>query len=206
MILLIDNYDSFSYNLYQLIGALNPDIEVIRNNAKTVGEIRDMKPDCIILSPGPGKPKDAGICEDVVREMGGEVPILGVCLGHQAICEASGAVISYAKKLMHGKQSRVKLDVTSPIFRGLPEEVTVGRYHSLAVMEDTLPPGLREIARADDGEVMAVADVERKIYGLQFHPESIMTPEGKQMLRNFLTSSGIAAAEDSEKQNKYIEE
>ncbi|MGI6057148.1 MAG: anthranilate synthase component II [Bilifractor sp.] len=199
MILLIDNYDSFSYNLYQLIGALNPDIEVIRNNAKTVGEIRDMKPDCIILSPGPGKPKDAGICEDVVRELGGEVPILGVCLGHQAICEASGAVISYAKKLMHGKQSRAKLDVTAPIFRGLPEEVTVGRYHSLAVMEDTLPPGLREIARADDGEVMAVADVERKIYGLQFHPESIMTPEGKQMLRNFLTSSGIAAAEDSEK-------
>ncbi len=198
MILLIDNFDSFSYNLYQLIGALNPDIEVIRNNAKTVGEIKDMKPECIILSPGPGKPKDAGVCEDVVRELGGEVPILGVCLGHQAICEASGAVISYAKKLMHGKQSRVKLDVTSPIFAGLPEEVTVGRYHSLAVMEDTLPPQLKEIARADDGEVMAVADMERKIYGLQFHPESIMTPEGKQMLRNFLTSSGIAAAKDSE--------
>ena len=205
MILLIDNFDSFSYNLYQLIGALNPDIEVIRNNAKTVGEIKDMKPECIILSPGPGKPKDAGVCEDVVRELGGEVPILGVCLGHQAICEASGAVISYAKKLMHGKQSRVKLDVTSPIFAGLPEEVTVGRYHSLAVMEDTLPPQLKEIARADDGEVMAVADMERKIYGLQFHPESIMTPEGKQMLRNFLTSSGIAAAEDSE-EKKYIEE
>lgn len=198
MILLIDNFDSFSYNLYQLIGALNPDIEVIRNNAKTVGEIKDMKPECIILSPGPGKPKDAGVCEDVVRELGGEVPILGVCLGHQAICEASGAVISYAKKLMHGKQSRVKLDVTSPIFAGLPEEVIVGRYHSLAVMEDTLPPQLKEIARADDGEVMAVADMERKIYGLQFHPESIMTPEGKQMLRNFLTSSGIAAAKDSE--------
>lgn len=195
MILLIDNFDSFSYNLYQLIGALNPDIEVIRNNAKTVGEIKDMKPECIILSPGPGKPTDAGVCEDVVRELGGEVPILGVCLGHQAICEASGAVISYAKKLMHGKQSRVKLDVTSPIFAGLPAEVTVGRYHSLAVMEDTLPPQLKEIARADDGEVMAVADMERKIYGLQFHPESIMTPEGKQMLRNFLTSSGIAAAE-----------
>ena len=196
MILLIDNYDSFSYNLYQLIGALNPNIEVIRNNAKTVGEIRDMKPDCIILSPGPGKPKDAGVCEDVVRELGGEVPILGVCLGHQAICEASGAVISYAKKLMHGKQSRVKLDVSAPIFRGLPQEVTVGRYHSLAVMENTLPTELKEIARADDGEVMAVADIGRKIYGLQFHPESIMTPEGKQMLRNFLTSSGIAAAED----------
>ncbi|MGN0362704.1 MAG: anthranilate synthase component II [Bilifractor sp.] len=188
MILLIDNFDSFSYNLYQLVGSLNPDIEVIRNNAKSIGEIRDMKPDCIILSPGPGKPADAGVCEDVVRELGGQVPILGVCLGHQAICEAEGAVISYAKTLMHGKQSRVRLDVTAPIFRGLPEEVTVGRYHSLAVQENTLPPSLKEIARADDGEVMAVADIERKIYGLQFHPESIMTPEGGQMLQNFLSA------------------
>ncbi|MDD6350992.1 MAG: aminodeoxychorismate/anthranilate synthase component II [Lachnospiraceae bacterium] len=186
MILLIDNYDSFSYNLYQLIGSLNPDIEVIRNNEKTVAEIKEMKPDCIILSPGPGKPKDAGVCEEVVKELGGRIPMLGVCLGHQAICEAEGAEISYAKELMHGKQSRVKLDLSAPIFKGLPEEVTVGRYHSLAVMEDSLPASLKEIARADDGEVMAVADRDRKIYGLQFHPESIMTPEGPRMLENFL--------------------
>jgi anthranilate synthase component 2 len=186
MILLIDNYDSFSYNLYQLIGSLSPDIEVIRNNEKTVAEIKEMKPDCIILSPGPGKPKDAGVCEEVVKELGGRIPMLGVCLGHQAICEAEGARISYARELMHGKQSRARLDLSAPIFTGLPEEVTVGRYHSLAVMEDSLPASLKVIARADDGEVMAVADLERKIYGLQFHPESIMTPEGPRMLENFL--------------------
>lgn len=191
MILLIDNYDSFSYNLYQFIGSLNPDIEVIRNNEKTVSEIEEMKPDCIILTPGPGKPKDAGVCEEVVKELGGKIPMLGVCLGHQAICEAEGAEISYAKELMHGKQSRVKLDLSAPIFKGLPEEVTVGRYHSLAVMEDSLPASLKEIARADDGEVMAVADRDRKIYGLQFHPESIMTPEGPKMLENFLRTAGV---------------
>jgi len=196
MILLIDNFDSFSYNLYQLVGSLNPDIVVIRNNVKTVAQIRAMKPDCIILSPGPGKPGDAGVCEELVREMGGEVPILGVCLGHQAICEAEGATISYAKTLMHGKQSRVRLDVTAPIFKGLPDEVTVGRYHSLAVQEDTLPSGLKEIARADDGEVMAVADIDRRIYGLQFHPESIMTPEGTKMLQNFLSTVFETAEHD----------
>lgn len=186
MILLIDNYDSFSYNLYQLIGSLDPDITVIRNDEKSIPAIREMKPDCIILSPGPGKPSDAGVCEDVVRKLGGQIPILGVCLGHQAICEAEGATISYAKELMHGKQSKVKLDLSSPIFTGLPEEVTVGRYHSLAVMEKTLPAGLKVIAWADDGEVMAVANEKKMLYGLQFHPESIMTEEGQRMLENFL--------------------
>jgi anthranilate synthase component 2 len=189
MILLIDNYDSFSYNLYQLIGSLNPDITVIRNDEKTTEEIADMKPDCIILSPGPGRPADAGVCEDVVRKLGGKIPLLGVCLGHQAICEVYGAEITYARELMHGKQSEVELDTSSTIFKNLDRKVLVGRYHSLAAAEDTLPASLKEIARAEDGEVMAVADEERKIYGLQFHPESIMTPSGPQMLRNFLEIS-----------------
>lgn len=189
MILLIDNYDSFSYNLYQLIGSLNPDITVIRNDEKTTEEIADMKPDCIILSPGPGRPADAGVCEDVVWRLGGKIPLLGVCLGHQAICEVYGAEITYARELMHGKQSEVELDTSSAIFKNLDRKVLVGRYHSLAAAEDTLPASLKEIARAEDGEVMAVADEERKIYGLQFHPESIMTPSGPQMLRNFLEIS-----------------
>lgn len=192
MILLIDNYDSFSYNLYQLIGSINPDIEVIRNDAMTTEEIAKRNPSCIILSPGPGRPQDAGVCEDVVRKLGGQIPILGVCLGHQAICEAMGAMVTYAKKLMHGKQSEVSLDLSSPIFANLPEKVPVGRYHSLAVRSDTLPDTLREIAEAEDGEVMAVQSTEAAgkapIYGLQFHPESIMTPDGKMMLENFINS------------------
>ncbi|MCR4654090.1 MAG: aminodeoxychorismate/anthranilate synthase component II [Eubacterium sp.] len=186
MILLIDNYDSFSYNLYQLIGSVDPDIEVIRNDAKSVEEIREMKPSCIILSPGPGRPADAGVCEAVVKELAGEIPIMGVCLGHQAICEAEGAEVTYAKELMHGKQSEIRLNTASPIFKGMNEKEMVGRYHSLAVKRESLPENLREIAEADDGEVMAVADEKRALYGLQFHPESIMTPEGRCMLKNFL--------------------
>lgn len=189
MILLIDNYDSFSYNLYQLIGSLNPDITVIRNDEKTIEEIADMKPDCIILSPGPGRPADAGVCEDVVRKLGGKIPLLGVCLGHQAICEAYGAEITYARELMHGKQSEIELDTASAIFKNLDRIVSVGRYHSLAAAENTIPASLKVIARAEDGEVMAVADEKRKVYGLQFHPESIMTPSGPQMLHNFLKIS-----------------
>ncbi|MEE1114481.1 MAG: aminodeoxychorismate/anthranilate synthase component II [Eubacterium sp.] len=186
MILLIDNYDSFAYNLYQVIGSLNPDIRVIRNDAMTIKEIRELDPECIILSPGPGRPADAGVCEDVVKELGAEYPILGVCLGHQAICEASGAVVTYAKKLMHGKSSVVDLDLTSPLFNGMQAKETVGRYHSLAVKEDTLPAFLKVIARADDGEVMAVQHTEYPIFGMQFHPESIMTPHGRTMLKNFI--------------------
>jgi anthranilate synthase component II len=187
MILLIDNYDSFSYNLYQMVGAIDPDIKVIRNDELTVEEIRELKPDRIIISPGPGRPADAGVCEDVIRELRTSgIPILGVCLGEQGICEAYGATVGYAKELMHGKQSLTKIDTTSPIFRGLPEEVPVARYHSLAVEADTLPPDLKVIATADDGEVMGVQDVQYPVYGLQFHPESIMTPDGAAMLRNFL--------------------
>ena len=186
MIVLIDNYDSFSYNLYQLVGELNPNIEVVRNDALTVAELEAMQPEAIILSPGPGRPADAGICEEVALKLTGKVPILGVCLGHQAICETFGGVVTYAKELMHGKSSMAKVDTECPIFKGLPEEVRVARYHSLAAEEDALPECLQVIARTADGEVMAVKHREYSTYGLQFHPESILTPEGRTMLKNFL--------------------
>ncbi len=186
MILLIDNYDSFSYNLYQLIGSINPDIRVIRNDEKTIKEIAALGPDVIILSPGPGKPCDAGICTEAVKYFTGKIPILGVCLGHQGICEAFGATVSYAKTLMHGKQSKLEINNHIPIFRGLPDEIDGARYHSLAALEATLPSELIIIARADDGEVMAVKHRDYDVYGLQFHPESILTPEGRTILENFL--------------------
>ena len=186
MILLIDNYDSFAYNLYQLVGTINPDIRVVRNDELTVPELGALGASHLILSPGPGRPKKAGVCEDAIRALSGKLPILGVCLGHQAICEAYGATVTYAKTLMHGKQSAVTLDADCPIFAGLPETITVGRYHSLAAREDTLPPELKVTARTDDGEVMAVQHRKFPVFGLQFHPESILTPDGEAMLRNFL--------------------
>lgn len=186
MILLIDNYDSFSYNLYQLIGSINPDIRVIRNDAMTVDEIRDLKPEAIIISPGPGRPEDAGICIEAAKELGKEIPLLGVCLGHQSICAAFGGVVSYAKQLMHGKQSMTEMDTSCELFRGLPETVPVARYHSLALLEETIPDCLQVIARTEDGEVMGVKHKDYPIYGLQFHPESILTPDGKIMIENFL--------------------
>lgn len=185
MTLLIDNYDSFSYNLYQLVGALGPPVRVIRNDEMTIEEIRALHPDRIILSPGPGRPEDAGITMAAVQ-LGQEVPLLGVCLGHQAICAAFGGTVTYARQLMHGKQSRVTFDRSCPLFRGLPEQGLVARYHSLAVAADTLPPELKATARAEDGEIMAVQHRQYPIYGVQFHPESIMTPEGKAMLKNFI--------------------
>ena len=186
MILLIDNYDSFSYNLYQMIGEINPDIRVIRNNEMTVDVIRKMGPERIILSPGPGRPESAGIIIQVVKELGTDIPILGVCLGHQAICSAFGAVVTYAKELMHGKQSIVRFDRKCPLFQGCPETAPVARYHSLAADENTIPEELQVTAVTEDGEVMAVSHREYPIYGVQFHPESIMTPDGKTMLRSFL--------------------
>ena len=186
MILLIDNYDSFSYNLYQLVGELEPDIRVIRNDEMTVEQIRNMAPDRILLSPGPGRPEDAGVIIQVVKELGKEIPILGVCLGHQAICAAFGATVTYAKKLMHGKQSQVRFDTQSPLFVGLPQEGLVARYHSLAVDPDTLPECLQVTATTAEGEIMGVQHREYPIYGVQFHPESIMTPDGKAMLQNFI--------------------
>lgn len=195
MILLIDNYDSFSYNLYQLIGSLNPDILVVRNDSVTVGDVKRMNPEAVILSPGPGKPADAGICEEAVSALRGTVPIMGVCLGHQAIVEAYGGTVTYAKKLMHGKQSDVWIDRTSVLFRNLPETIRVGRYHSLAADESAIPRTLRVTARSEDGEVMAVEDAGRHVYGMQFHPESIMTADGPAILRNFLDAAASAKSE-----------
>lgn len=187
MILLIDNYDSFSYNLYQLVGSISPDIRVVRNDELTVEGIRALKPTHLILSPGPGRPADAGICEEAVRSLAGEMPILGVCLGHQAIFEAFGGSITYAKELMHGKQSRVRVDLSCPLFRGLEEVIPAARYHSLAAEESTLPECLRITARTEDGEVMGVMHREYPVYGVQFHPESILTPQGSRILNNFLS-------------------
>jgi len=185
MILLIDNYDSFSYNLYQLIGEIEPDIKVIRNNEMTVEQIKDLKPDRIILSPGPGRPENAGVIIDVVKTIH-DIPILGVCLGHQAICAAFGATVTYAKQLMHGKQSDVKFDTDCPLFKGCPAVAPAARYHSLAADADTIPAVLKITALTTDGEVMAVQHKEYPVYGVQFHPESIMTPDGKTMLNNFI--------------------
>ncbi len=189
MILLIDNYDSFSYNLYQLVGEIEPDIKVVRNDELTVEEIRALKPDRVILSPGPGRPEDAGNIIQVVREIGPEIPVLGVCLGHQAICAAFGAAITYAKELMHGKQSVVRFDPDCLLFRGCPDTAPVARYHSLAAGPDTIPGCLQITARTLDGEVMAVRHRDHPIFGVQFHPESIMTPDGKTMLNNFIKLS-----------------
>ena len=186
MILLIDNYDSFSYNLYQLIGSVEPDIKVIRNDDFTVREIEAMDPEAIILSPGPGKPADAGVCIEAVRYFAGKKPILGVCLGHQAICEAFGATVSYAKELMHGKQKDILQLAGNRLFRDLPERFPAARYHSLAAVEETMPETLRVTARCSDGEIMAVEHRDYPIFGLQFHPESVMTPDGKKMIENFM--------------------
>lgn len=186
MILLIDNYDSFSYNLYQLVGQIQPDIRVIRNDEMTVEEIQTLQPERIILSPGPGRPEDAGIIMEVVTSLGSEIPILGVCLGHQAICAAFGASITYAKELMHGKQSEVRFDRGCLLFRSCPEIAPVARYHSLAAEAYTIPACLKITACTKDGEVMAVQHTIHPIYGVQFHPESILTPHGKTMLRNFI--------------------
>jgi len=186
MILLIDNYDSFSYNLVQLAGSITPNIKVIRNDELTVEEIRALKPSHIILSPGPGYPKDAGVCEQVVREMKGEVPILGVCLGHQGICEVFGAQITLAKRLMHGKQSNIHVANGSLIFHGLPPVIQAARYHSLIANKESLPDELLVIAEDDEGEIMAVQHRHYDIYGVQFHPESILTPLGETIMKNFL--------------------
>ncbi len=186
MILLIDNYDSFSYNLYQLIGSIDPDIKVIRNDELTVEEIRELNPERIILSPGPGRPENAGVITEVAKELGKDTPILGVCLGHQAICQAFGAVITYASQLMHGKQSEAALSTDTPLFSGCSKKTLVARYHSLAADKNTIPDCLTVTAETTVGEIMAVQHKEYPIFGVQFHPESIMTPEGAKMLDNFI--------------------
>lgn len=201
MILLIDNYDSFSYNLYQMVGEIMleesgakgdpdarqmPDIRVVRNDALTVEQIDALHPQGIILSPGPGTPREAGVCIDVAAKLGPKYLIMGVCLGHQSICEAYGATVGHAKRLMHGKKSMCDIDVTSPLFAGLPEQIEVGRYHSLAAIGNTMPSCLKVTGRTADGEIMAVQHENYPVYGIQFHPESILTPKGSMILRNFV--------------------
>ena len=186
MVLLIDNYDSFSFNLYQLVGSIDSDIKVIRSDELTVQEIRDLKPNYVILSPGPGRPADAGVYESLLDECKGEFPILAVCLGHQAIGEVFGGTVSYAKEVMHGKQSMATVVKESKLFQGLPKEFPVARYHSLSVLDTSIPSDLIVTAQTADGEVMALEHKDYPIYGLQFHPESILTPDGERIVRNFL--------------------
>lgn len=185
MILLIDNYDSFTYNLYQYIGIFNDDIKVVRNDKITIEEIKALAPERIVLSPGPKSPKEAGICIDAVREFYDKIPILGICLGHQSIGEAFGATVSYAKKIFHGKQSEITHTGDS-VFTGIDSPIKVARYHSLAVKKEGLPDCLRILAETDDGEIMAMRHKEYPVVGLQFHPESIYTEHGKRMLENFI--------------------
>jgi len=187
MILIIDNYDSFTYNLYQYVGSINPDIRVVRNDEVTVNEISKIKPSHIIISPGPGFPKDAGISVEAAKVLGEHIPILGVCLGHQAIGEAFGGKIVHADSLMHGKSSVIKINNGCGIFAGLPDRITVGRYHSLIVERSSLPSELEIIAETEEGEIMAVRHRRHHIYGVQFHPESVLTPDGMTILSNFLS-------------------
>ena len=188
MIVLIDNYDSFSYNVYQLIGSVEPDIKVVRNDEYSVKEIEEMKPEALILSPGPGRPAEAGICIDAIRYFAGKLPILGICLGHQAICEAFGGEVSYAKELMHGKKKTIYTVGKSLLLEELGDSFQAARYHSLAAVREKLPDVLRVTAEAEDGEIMAVEHTEYPIFGVQFHPDSVMTPDGKVMVENFMNT------------------
>ncbi|WP_108668875.1 anthranilate synthase component II [Peribacillus acanthi] len=186
MILLIDNYDSFTYNLYQQIGAFTKEIHVVRNNKITIEEIKRSNPTSIVLSPGPGRPEDAGICIEVIKNFYKEIPILGICLGHQSISQAFGANIISAKEIMHGKGSAITHSGTG-IFEKLPPTINVMRYHSLAVEQESLPVELQVVASTEDGEIMAIQHRDYPVYGLQFHPESIGTEEGSKLTEYFLT-------------------
>lgn len=186
MILMIDNYDSFVYNLYQLIGSHYGNIKLIRNDAMTPEAMAALNPRALILSPGPGRPSDAGYCVEAIRYFTGKLPILGVCLGHQAICEAYGGTVSYANELMHGKSSQITLEGSCRLFSGLPPVISVARYHSLCAVKEALPPCLKVSAWSEDGEIMAVEHVSAPVFGVQFHPESVMTKDGDRMIQNFL--------------------
>ncbi|MCM3550303.1 para-aminobenzoate/anthranilate synthase glutamine amidotransferase component II [Niallia circulans] len=187
MILMIDNYDSFTYNLVQYLGEMGQELVVKRNDAITVTEIADLNPDCIMISPGPCSPNEAGISLEAIRAFAGKVPIFGVCLGHQAIAQAFGGHVVQADRLMHGKTSNVQHDGKT-IFAGLPSPLVVTRYHSLIVKRETLPGCFEISAETAEGEVMAIRHKELAIEGVQFHPESIMTKEGKTLLRQFIDS------------------
>jgi len=186
MYYMVDNYDSFVYNLSAYLEEAGRPVLVRRADEVSLSEIYALHPEGIILSPGPGRPEEAGVIIEAVKSLGDRIPILGVCLGHQAICAACGAAITYAKRLMHGKQYAVTLDPDCPLFRGCPSPALVARYHSLAADPDTLPSCLTVTARTEDGEVMAVRHRDYPIFGVQFHPESILTPEGRIMLTNFI--------------------
>ncbi len=191
MILLIDNYDSFTYNLYQYIGEMYRDIKVVRNDEITIEEIEKLSPAAMIISPGPATPDKAGISEEAIKRFSGSIPILGICLGHQAICEVFGGKIIRAKTQLHGKQTKIGLDVTAPIFSGLPKVIEAARYHSLIAERETLPDALEVIAEDKEGTVMAVRVKGQQTYGLQFHPESVMTEVGKRILAAFLLDAGL---------------
>ena len=186
MILIIDNYDSFTFNLYQFVGTINQDVLVKRNDKITVEEIAELKPSHIILSPGPGYPKDAGICEEVLQNLKGSFPIMGVCLGHQAIGEVFGGTVAPAPQLVHGKQSKIMIKGKCKLFEGLQESFPAARYHSLVVEKEGLPEELIVTAETEDGEIMAVKHRDYEVYGVQFHPESILTTDGVKIIKNFL--------------------
>ena len=190
MILLVDNYDSFVYNLYQLIGSINPEIKLIRNDELNIEQIKKLNPSHIVLSPGPGKPSEAGICSEIVKVFQGEIPILGICLGHQVIAEVFESIVSYAKEVVHGKAFKLKIMENSPLFKGIDKEFMGARYHSLAIKRETLGEDLKIIATTDDGEIMAIEHRKYPIYGLQFHPESILSDNGKKLIQNFLDIRG----------------
>ena len=186
MIIIIDNYDSFTYNLVQQIGAFGARLEVFRNDKISLIEIEELKPDHIIISPGPCTPKEAGISNDIIRQFSGKIPILGVCLGHQCIAHTYGASVVRARRLMHGKTSQITHDGKT-IFKGLSNPFTATRYHSLMVQEDTLPGCLEVTARADNDEIMGIRHKQFLLEGVQFHPESFLTEEGPMLLKNFLS-------------------
>lgn len=185
MILIIDNYDSFTYNLYQYVGEIYKNVKVVRNDAVSTNDIREMKPEGIIISPGPGTPKDAGISVEVVKKLGSSIPILGICLGHQSIAEAFGGKIIGSSKIMHGKTSVIKHDGRD-IFHGIKNPLKVMRYHSLIAERESLPKELCISAETDDGIIMAVKHKEYRIFGIQFHPESYFTEDGRKIIKNFL--------------------
>lgn len=190
MILIIDNYDSFTYNLYQIAGSVDPDVKVVLNDKVTIAEIREMDPSHIIISPGPGRPDDTGVCGEAILEFAGRIPLLGICLGHQAICLAYGSEIVRAKELVHGKRCMLHIANGNPIFRHLPPMLEAGCYHSLAADRLTMPDELLVIAETDDGEVMGVKHRDYDVFGLQFHPESILTAGGEKIIENFLKIGG----------------
>ena len=189
MLLLLDNYDSFTYNVYQLLSELGADVEVVRNDKTTVEEIEKKGYAGIVLSPGPGVPADAGITESVIRAFAGRVPILGICLGHQAIGEVFGGRVVRADTIVHGKTSPLRHNGKG-LYAGLPQEIPVGRYHSLVIDRKTLPASLEVTSELADGTIMGVRHREYDIEGIQFHPESILTPDGKKMMENFLAHLG----------------